>query len=64
MSCDASPAILSHASKTLAKAERNQNHLENEALVLVFGVKRFHEYCFGYLFIIQTDHKPLLSVIG
>ena len=25
--------------------------------------QKFHEYCFGHFFTIQTDHKPLLGLI-
>ena len=79
MSCDASPygiaAVLSHrmpngddrptafASKTLTPAERNYCHLKKEDLAIILGVKKFHEYCFGRFFTIQTDHKPLLGLI-
>ena len=80
MSCNASPygiaAVFSHrmpngddrpiafALKTLTPAERNYCHLKKEALTIVFGVKNFHEYCFERFFTIQTDHKPLLGLIG
>ena len=79
MLCDVSPygiaAVLSHrmpngndrpiafASKTLTPAERNYYHLEKEALAIIFGFKKFHEYCFGCFFTIQMDHKPLLGLI-
>ena len=74
MSCDASPygiaAVLSHrmpncddrpiafASKTLTPAEQNYCHLKKEALAIIFGVKKFHEYCFGsfLLFKQTTNH--------
>ena len=65
ISCDASPygiaANLSYrmpngddrpiafASKTLTPVERNC-HLEKEALPIIFGVKKVHEYCFGRFF--------------
>ena len=80
MSCDASPygiaAMLSHrmpnhddrsiafASKTLTPAEQNYCRLEKEASATIYGVKKFHEYCFGRFLTIKTDHKPLLSLIG
>ena len=51
---------IAFASKTLVQVEQNYSHFEKEALAVVFGVKIFHEYCFGRLFTIQTDHRPLL----
>ena len=80
LSCDASPygvgAILSHvmpggieqptayASRTLSIAECNYSHLDKETLVIIFGVKKFHQYCYGHPFKIRSDHKPLMGILA
>ena len=78
--CDASPygvgAVLSqideqgverpvaYASHTLSQPERNYSQLEKEALALIFGTKRFHNYIYGRSFILYTDHKPLQGLLN
>ncbi len=44
-----------YASRSLAVAERNYGHIEKEGLALVFAVKKFHHYLFGFKFTIYTE---------
>ena len=51
------------ASRTLTSSESKYSQIE-EALLLVFGVRRFHQHLYGRSFTLVTDDKPLLAILG
>ena len=55
---------IAYASKTLNLAERNYAQVEKEGLAVIFGIKKFHQYCYGRPFTIMSDHKPLDGLLG
>ena len=55
---------IGYVSRSLQEAERNYSTLEKEALAIIFGIKKFHQFLYGHLFTIKTDHKPLEGLLS
>lgn len=55
---------IAYKSRKLSSAQKNYSQLDKEALAILYGVHRFHKYLFGREFVIYTDHKPLLGLLG
>ena len=51
-------------SRTLTKAERNYGQVEREALAVIFGLQRFNQCLCGREFVLVSDHKPLVGLLG
>ena len=61
---DSSEHLIVFASRTQSPSEKNYSQIEREALALVFGVQKFHQYLYGRKFFLIRDHKTLLAILG
>ena len=55
---------IAFASKALNEAQVKYATFEKELLAVCFGCNRFHDYIFGKHVTVQTDHKPLVSIMA
>lgn len=51
-----------YASRAMTETQTKYAQIEKELLAICFGVDKFHQYCYGKRFIVETDHKPLISI--
>lgn len=52
------------ASRTMQPHERRYGQIDKEALAIIFGLTKFHEFLAGRDFCIITDHKPLVGLFN
>ena len=50
------------ASKSLTGVEKRYSNTEREAQGILYGLEKFHHYCFAREVSIITDHKPLVAI--
>ena len=52
------------ASRSMNDSERRYAQIEKEALALTWALERFSEYVLGKVICLETDHKPLITLLG
>ena len=55
---------VAYASRSLSETERRYAQIEKEALATVWSCEKFSDYLLGSHFLVETDHKPLVPLLG
>ncbi|XP_064483051.1 uncharacterized protein K02A2.6-like [Ornithodoros turicata] len=56
--------VIAYASRILADVERRYAQIEKEGLALLWASEKFRDYLIGKKFLLETDHKPLVSLFS
>lgn len=62
--CKGTWAPVAYASRALTSTEQRYEQVEKEALALTWACERFSDFIIGLHFELETDHKPLVSLLG
>ncbi|KAK3737844.1 hypothetical protein QZH41_004781 [Actinostola sp. cb2023] len=54
---------IAYASRALSECETRYAQIEKEMLAIVYSLEKFHQYTFGRLVKVQSDHKPLEAIL-
>lgn len=54
---------IEYASRALTETQKNWAQIEKELFAIVFGCERFHQYVYGRTVEVESDHKPLESIL-
>lgn len=54
---------IAYGSRALTDSQQNYAQIEKETLAITFGCTKFHQYIFGRHFVVESDHKPLQSIL-
>ena len=55
---------IAYASRTMTPTEQNWAQIGKEMLVIVFVCDKFHQYIYGKVVNVQSDHKPLETIMA
>ena len=54
---------IAFASRALSRTEQRYSQIEKGLLAIVFAVEKYHYYVYGQEVTIQSDHKPLQTIL-
>lgn len=55
---------IAYASASLTDCQTNYAQIEKELFAILFGCTRFHQYIYGHNVMVETDHKPLVTLFN
>ena len=61
--CLQDSAPVAYASRVMTETEGKYAQIEKELLAAVFACTKFHDFIYGYNAVIETDHKPLITIV-
>ena len=50
------------ASGWLTAAEQSYSLIKKETSSILFSCEKFHEYVYGLRFVVENEHKPVISI--
>ncbi len=54
---------IAYASRTMTETEQRYSQIEKELLAVLFACKKFYHYIYGRQVVVETDHKPLITIM-
>jgi hypothetical protein len=54
---------VAYASRTMTDTEQRYSQIEKEYLAVLFACNKFYDFIYGKQTIVETDHKPLITIM-